>query len=304
MGKKNRMGMGLDMLFADNSANEKNETAAAADKDGAAMVRLSLLEPNKDQPRENFDDEKLGELADSIRENGVLQPILVRPLENGGYQIVAGERRWRASRLAGLSEVPVYIKELDDRQTMQMALIENIQRQDLSPIEEAAAYKSLIETYGLTQQEAAVAVGKSRSAVANSLRLLELEEGVKALVDSGELSVGHAKVLASLEKEKQQRFADEVKEKGYSVRQLEKAVAAANREDNPPEEFMKKVSHNTFKKERPFVKEFEVSVNDSSNIKVKAKNESDGSVSVKLNIGMEQDIEKVLSKLAQFLEKY
>ena len=135
MAKKNRMGSGLDMLFAENTQPEISAAPETESGNGITMVKVTLLEPNKDQPRVIFDDDKLSELADSRKENGVLQPILARPLENGGYQIVAGERRWRASRLAGLTEVPVYIKELDDRQTMQMALIENIQRADLSPIE-------------------------------------------------------------------------------------------------------------------------------------------------------------------------
>ena len=135
MAKKNRMGSGLDMLFAENTQPEVNAAPEQGSSDSVTMVKITLLEPNKDQPRGIFDDEKLAELADSIKENGVIQPILARPLENGGYQIVAGERRWRASRLAGLTEVPVYIKELDDKQTMQVALIENIQRADLSPIE-------------------------------------------------------------------------------------------------------------------------------------------------------------------------
>ena len=155
------MGAGLDMLFADNSQPEVSAAPEQQEngKDNVTMVKITLLEPNKDQPRGIFDNDKLMELADSIRENGVIQPILARPLENGGYQIVAGERRWRASRLAGLTEVPVYIKELDDKQTMQVALIENIQRADLSPIEEAKAYKNLTDTYKMTQEQVAVRLG-------------------------------------------------------------------------------------------------------------------------------------------------
>ncbi|MBQ8967352.1 ParB/RepB/Spo0J family partition protein [Ruminococcus sp.] len=303
MAKKNRMGSGLDMLFAENT--RPAETAPQQESaDSVTMVKITLLEPNKEQPRGKFDDEKLAELADSIKENGVLQPILARPLDNGGYQIVAGERRWRASRLAGLSEVPVYIKELDDRQTMQMALIENIQRQDLSPVEEALAYKNLMDSYDMTQQQLAQAVGKSRSAVANSLRLLELDENVRDMVDKGEISFGHAKVLSGLEKNRQAEFAKKVQQEGLSVRQLEDALKDAERlAEKQLETDRQAIRKRSVKKERPFLKEFEMAVNANSDVKVKAKSDSSGGVRVELKVPKETDAEELLKKLAEILAK-
>jgi len=303
MAKKFKMDKGLDYLFSEN-AEEKSAESSEKEDGGIVNVRLSLLEPNKDQPRGSFDDEKLGELADSIKENGVLQPILVRPLENGGYQIVAGERRWRASRLAGLTEVPVYIKELDDRQTMQLALIENIQRQDLSPLEEAAAYQSLMDSYGMTQQEVAKAVGKSRSAVANSVRLLSLCSKVKKMVSDGILTAGHAKVLAGLDESDQAELAARAEEMELTVRQLEAMAAQLGRQRDIDKEEKEKLKKSSVKKDRPFLKEFELSVNSRSNIKVKTRSENDGGAQVTLKIGKEQDIEKVLGRLAQMLTEY
>lgn len=302
MGKKNRMGAGLDMLFAENVQPSAEPEKAGGDS--VTMVKVTLLEPNREQPRSIFDDDKLTELADSIKENGVLQPILARPLENGGYQIVAGERRWRASRLAGLTEVPVYIKELDDRQTMQMALIENIQRQDLSPVEEAKAYKNLMDSYDMTQQQVAQAVGKSRSAVANSLRLLELEDNVRGMVDKGEISFGHAKVLSGLTKDKQSEFAKKVQNEGLSVRQLEEALVEAERlSARQNEADMQNLRKRSVKKERPFLKEFEMAVNANSDVKVKARSDSSGGVRVELKLPKETDAEAFLGRLAELLAK-
>ena len=300
MGKKNRMGSGLDALFADDSHAAVENTTE--NNDAVTMVKITLLEPNKGQPRGIFDDDKLSELADSIKENGVIQPILARPLENGGYQIVAGERRWRASRLAGLTEVPVYIKELDDKQTMQMALIENIQRQDLSPVEEARAYKKLMDSYGMTQQQVAQAVGKSRPSVANSLRLLEMDESVRDMVDRGDISFGHAKLLLGIDKSMQADFAKMIVKEGYTVRQLEAAIEEAEREYARQNDAEKKaLRKRSVKKERPFLKEFEMAVNANSQVKVKAKSESSGGVKVELKLPKETDAEKLLSKLAELL---
>lgn len=301
MGKKNRLGMGLDSLFEDNSVNAEENTS----EESTTMVKLSLIEPNKGQPRDRFDDEALSELADSIKENGVLQPILVRPLANGGYQIVAGERRWRASRLAGLTEVPVYIKELTDKQTMQMALIENIQRQDLTPIEEARAYKSLMESYEMTQQEVSQAVGKSRSAVANSLRMLNLDEKVQAMIDRGELSAGHAKVLAGQPVEEQYELATLAANQGMSVREFEARIAVREEKNAKDErELGKSIRSSSVKKERPFLREFEFAVNNVSNVKVKAKPDAKGGVSLNLKLPKETDMEPLLAKLADILKEY
>lgn len=211
--KKGGLGKGLDALFMD------NETV---DSGGVVTLRLSEIEPNRDQPRKIFSEEALNELADSIREHGVLQPLLVRPLPGGSYQLVAGERRWRASRMAGLQEVPVVIREMDEEQAMEIALIENLQREDLNPIEVAEGCHQLIEKYGLTQETAAKKLGKSRSSVTNSLRLLALPQEVRHKVSEGILSAGHAKVLLGLPtQELMQQAAEEIEANGLNVRQTE-----------------------------------------------------------------------------------
>lgn len=189
MAKRSSLGKGLDALFLDNNTEDGAVTA----------LKITEVEPNKEQPRSAFDDEALRELADSIREHGVIQPLVVRPLERGGYQIVAGERRWRAARMAGLGEVPVVIRELDDSQTLEIAIIENLQREDLNPIELAQGYKVLIDRHGMTQEQVADKLGKSRPVIANTIRLLSLPESVLPHVRSGAISRGHAKALLSLE---------------------------------------------------------------------------------------------------------
>ncbi|MFR2562590.1 MAG: ParB/RepB/Spo0J family partition protein [Anaeromassilibacillus sp.] len=168
--KKGGLGKGLDAIFAENDMEDANATVT---------LKISEIEPNRAQPRKDFNDEALAELADSIAQHGVLQPLLVRPLLGGGYQIVAGERRWRAARMAGVSEVPVVIREMSDHEVMELALIENLQREDLTPLEEAQGYQSLIDQYGMTQEEISRTVGKSRPAVANALRLLHLPEDLR-----------------------------------------------------------------------------------------------------------------------------
>lgn len=186
--KKGGLGKGLDALFVDNKTEDS----------GTMTLRISEIEPNKSQPRRDFDEQTLGELADSIREHGIIQPLLVRPLPSGNYQIVAGERRWRASRMIGLDEVPVVIRDLKDEQAMEIALIENLQREDLNIIEEALGYKTLMEEFNQTQEDVAVKVGKSRPAIANCIRLLNLPKEVVAMVKDGSLSAGHARALLAL----------------------------------------------------------------------------------------------------------
>ncbi len=216
--KKGGLGRGLDALLVDNSIENISSSSAV-------KLKLNEIEPNKNQPRKNFDDDALAELSASIQKHGVIQPLLVRPLHGGGYQLVAGERRWRASRMAGLTEVPVVIRELSDEDAAALALIENLQREDLDPIEEAEGYKYLMDNYALTQEEAAQRVGKSRSAVANLMRLLSLPKDVLSLVSEGKLSAGHARALLPLEDAALiKQFADEIIAKGYSVRQTEKLV--------------------------------------------------------------------------------
>ncbi len=296
MSKKARMNRGLDALFSDNFAPEKE--TEKAEESGITTVSISLVEPNKNQPRTKFDDEKIAELTQSIKQNGILQPILVTPLDNGGYRIVAGERRWRAARGAGLKEIPVYIRKLDDKQVMQLALIENVQRQDLSPIEEARAYRQLMDEYKMTQQEVSEAVGKSRSVIANSLRLLTLCEPVVELLEKGELTVGHAKMLAGItDAQEQKTIAQLAVKNGFNVRQLEVYIAGQSGEKQ-------KAKKPSLKQENPFLREFEISVNDNSNIRAKAKQSGGGATTVSLTIGKNVDVNAVLSKLAELLKNY
>ena len=228
--KKGGLGRGLDALFADNSIEEIASTSAV-------KLKIMDIEPNRDQPRKIFDEDALAELADSIAKHGVIQPLLVRPMPDGSYQLVAGERRWRASRMAGLTEVPVVIKELSDDEAMALALIENLQREDLNAIEEAQGIKALLDTLSLTQDEAAERVGKSRPAVANALRLLKLPDSVIALVSDGKLSPGHARALLGFKDEQDIiETADLIIEKGLTVRDVEKLVKKRNKEpkaENP-----------------------------------------------------------------------
>ncbi len=212
---KGGLGAGLDTLFSDNT----NEIQVKK------TLRVAEIEPNRDQPRKVFSDEAITALADSIREHGMLQPILVRPISSGGYQIVAGERRWRAARMLGMDEVPVNIRELSDIEAMQIALIENLQRENLNPIEEALGYKELIENYGMTQEKVAKTVGRSRSAVANAVRLLSLPERVQKMLENGELSAGHAKALLGFENEELLiATAIRAADGGLTVRQVERAA--------------------------------------------------------------------------------
>lgn len=222
--KKGGLGRGLDALFADNSIEEIASTSAV-------KLKIMDIEPNRDQPRKIFDEDALAELADSIAKHGVIQPLLVRPMPDGSYQLIAGERRWRASRMAGLTEVPVVIKELSDDEAMALALIENLQREDLNAIEEAQGIKALMDTLSLTQDEAAERVGKSRPAVANALRLLKLPDSVIALVSDGKLSPGHARALLGFKDEQDIiETADLIIEKGLTVRDVEKLVKKRNKE--------------------------------------------------------------------------
>ena len=186
------LGKGLDTIFAENETEDSNSSV---------MLKISEIEPNRSQPRRDFDENSLSDLAQSISQHGLLQPLLVRPLPIGGYQIVAGERRYRACRMAGLTEVPVTIRELSDTETMELALIENLQREDLSPIEEALGYKALIDEHGFSQEEVATSVGKSRPAIANSLRILKLPDSVLEYVKQDKISAGHARALLMLDNE-------------------------------------------------------------------------------------------------------
>ena len=216
--EKKGLGAGLGVLFGENSYDEQ--------EDQLQTLPISKVEPRRDQPRALFDEGALQELAESIAQYGLIQPITVRKLESGYYQIIAGERRWRAARLAGLEEVPVRVLEADDRRTAELALVENLQREDLNPIEEARGYRALMDEYGMTQEEAAKSVGKSRPAVANAMRLLSLTPEVLELVEKGQLSAGHARALVPvLDPKLQLTAAREVVDKALSVRQTEQLAA-------------------------------------------------------------------------------
>lgn len=231
------LGKGLNAIFMENESEDSNNTVT---------LKISEIEPNRAQPRRDFDEKALAELADSISQHGVLQPLLVRPLLDGGYQIVAGERRWRASRMAGLTEVPVVIRELSDGETMELALIENLQREDLTPVEEAMGYQQLMDKYSLTQDEVARAVGKSRPAVANALRLLNLPEEVLSLVGNGRISAGHARTLLSFkDPEELDKAARLVSTQDISVRELERLAKKANKavQEKEPAVKEKKLSY-------------------------------------------------------------
>jgi len=214
------LGKGLDSIFSENTEEEKG---------GVTMLRLADIEPRKGQPRKVFEPEALSQLADSIAANGVIQPIIVRKAKGGFYEIIAGERRWRASKMAGLTEVPVVIMDTDDRKTAELSLIENIQRENLNPVEEANAYKILLQNFDLTQETLAKRVGKSRSAITNSMRLLELPPEVLNMLSEGEISAGHARaILGLVDKSETIDVAETVEEKGLSVRATEELVRKVN----------------------------------------------------------------------------
>ena len=230
--KQRGLGRGLGALIDDFSPEPGQETIT--------KLPLQKVEPNPNQPRRSFDEEELQALADSIAEHGILQPLAVRALDGGFYQIIAGERRWRAARMAGLHEVPVVVLDADDRTVMELALIENLQRQDLNPMEEAEGYRVLMEDYGLTQEQAAARVGKSRPAVTNALRLLALPDEVRAMVENGTLSAGHARAVLSLPSERLQKAAAQrIIALRLSVRQAEamcKRMAAGEKTEKPKSE--------------------------------------------------------------------
>ncbi len=261
--KKGGLGKGFDSLFVDNSMEEFSEGKSIV------TLRINDIEPNKNQPRQNFDDDALSELADSIKEHGVLQPLIVRALADGTYQLVAGERRWRASRLAGLNEVPVVVRAFTDEEVAVIALIENLQRENLNPIEEAEGISRLIEEYSFTQEQAAQKLGKSRSALTNTLRLMALPEKVRGLVSDEFLSAGHARALLGLsEKSLVEETAEEVVAKKLSVRETERLVKQINAlgEEKP-----KKI-----KKRDVFYNEVELSLTEALGRKVVVKESGKG----------------------------
>ena len=225
MAKMSGLGKGLGALMLENNTDSMVSTST---------LSINEIVPNKEQPRKTFDETALAELADSIRQHGVLQPLLVRPLANGGYQLVAGERRWRASRMAELKEVPVIIKELSDTEAMEIAIIENLQREDLNPIEEAEGLQALIDKCGYTQEEVAVSVGKSRPAITNSLRLLKLPQEVRDMAKDGVISAGHARALLAFDNQPMMiECANQIVPKRLTVRDVEKMAKRPARASEP-----------------------------------------------------------------------
>jgi len=256
MAVKKGLGRGIESLFSENSLEEINTSSSE-------KIKLVDIVPNKDQPRKKFNEAALKELADSISQHGVIQPLLVRPLSGGTYQLIAGERRWRASRMAGIKEVPVVIKELSDEEASVLSMIENLQREDLNAIEEAAGIKYLMSKYGLTQEEVSEKVGKSRSAIANSLRLLKLPSSILEYVSDGIITAGHAKALLPLEdEEKMILLCNNIIKENLSVRDVEKAV----------KEMMTEKKQKKKKARDKFFDEVELSLNDTLKRKIQIKN--------------------------------
>jgi len=269
---------GLDAIFAENNA----ESA-----EGAVSIRISEIEPNREQPRKEFDSEALSELADSISQHGVLQPLLLRPMLSGGYRIVAGERRWRAARMAGLSEVPAVIREMTDAEEMLFALIENLQREDLTPLEEARGYRTLIETQDFTQEEVSRTVGKSRPAVTNALRLLNLPEDIQKLLENGEISAGHARTLLSFKNEEDMRLGAQKACQGASVRELENLAKKLNEKKSAPKKSGAK---------NQYYEEAQLAVGEYLNRKVKVAGTRKKGV-LQIEFYGEEDLQNLLSEL-------
>ena len=292
--KRGGLGRGLDALYEDNSAAFPDEKA----EDGIKMVRVSAIEPNRGQPRKEFDYESLSELADSIREHGVLQPLLVRrlpgaSLEDESYQLVAGERRWRAARMAGLSEVPVVVREMSEAEVLEFALIENLQREDLNPLEEAGGYQELIDTFGLTQEEVARKVGRSRSAVANALRVLKLPQELHPYLRDGDLTAGHAKALLTVkERGKMLKLAEITIEQGLSVREVERRAARLN--EASEEADLVPIIHDHFYKEMQLAMQNEL----GRRVRINPKYGDNGGT-LQINYFSKEDLQAIAQVLGQ-----
>ena len=277
--KKGGLGRGLDALFNEN----------ATDEGGVITVNLNDIEPNRDQPRKDFDEEALSELAESISEHGLIQPIVVKPETNGRYSIIAGERRWRACRMAELYQVPVIIKDADEQELMELALIENLQREDLNAVEEALGYRSLIDSFGLTQEQVAKRMGKSRTAVTNALRLLNLSEEELQALRAGAISAGHARALLSVEDEALREQMLQLATNGASVRDLEKLAAK-----------VKKGNKSTAKKEKnTFYSEVELSLKNELHRKVNITPTGDGKGEITIEFFSDEELSDFARRLAE-----
>lgn len=277
------LGRGLDSLFADNSVDEINPSVN--------KLRIMEIEPNHDQPRKDFDEKALSELAESIEQHGVLQPLVVRPLANGAYQLVAGERRWRAARIAGLTEVPVVIKELSDEEVIEIAMIENLQREDLNPLEEALGYRYMMDELGITQEQAAEKVGKSRPAVANSLRLLKLPDEVQEMVKNNLISPGHARALLGFDSEDMIiQTAKLIVKDDLSVREVETMVKNSRKAPKIPKQ----------QKRDKFFSEVELALVENLGRRVKIKESKRDAGLLEIEFFDKDDLESLAMKLENY----
>ena len=281
--KTGGLGRGLDSLFADNSVDELNPSVN--------KLRIMEIEPNRDQPRKDFDEKSLSELAESIEQHGVLQPLVVRPLTNGGYQLVAGERRWRAARIAGLTEVPVVIKELTDEEVIEIAMIENLQREDLNPLEEALGYRYMMDELNITQEQAAEKVGKSRPAVANAIRLLRLPDEVQEMVKNNLISPGHARALLGFENQELIiQTAKRIVKEDLSVREVETLVKNSQKTPKVPKQ----------QKRDKFFSEVELALVENLGRKVKIKESKKDSGVLEIEFFDKDDLESLAMKLENY----
>lgn len=276
--KKGGLGKGLEALFNEN----------ATDEGGIITVNLNDIEPNRQQPRKDFDEQALSELAESIAQHGLIQPIVVKPTTNGRYSIIAGERRWRACRIAGLYEVPVVIKDVEAQELMELALIENLQREDLNAVEEALGYRSLIDAFGLTQEEVASRMGKSRTAVTNALRLLNLTDEELQALRMGVISAGHARALLSVDDEELRKQMLELATNGASVRELEK-LASKSKKEKPSSKT--KVKNN-------FYNEVELSLKNELHRKVSIKSDGKGKGTITIEFFSDEELSDFARRLA------
>lgn len=297
MALKRGLGKGLDSLIPTNVMMESEvkhatvSTASSAEegKDGTLMVKLSKVEPNREQPRKNFDEDSLQELAESLKQFGMLQPILV---QNRGdyYEIIAGERRWRAAKIAGLKEVPVIVRKLTDQEIVEISLIENIQREDLNPIEEAQAYKRLLTEFHLKQDEVAERVSKSRTAVTNSMRLLKLCDEVQKMVVDDMISTGHARALISIEDpEEQYLIAQKIFDEKLSVREVEKLVKDLHKPPKPPKEENKTL--------QAIYQEISERLKQSLSTKVSVSAKQNGAGKIEIEFYNHEDLERLLERI-------
>lgn len=277
---KTGLGKGLDLLITEDEDLLNEET------DNPVQLKINEIEPNRDQPRKNFNREALEELASSIKSHGVIQPIIVRK-KDGFYEIIAGERRWRAARIAGLKEIPAVIREYSDNEISEIALIENIQREDLTPVEEAKAYKALIEEYGITQEELSRRISKSRANIANTIRLLKLDEQVQVMLEEGVISAGHARALLGLEKEADQlKAAEVIAADGLSVRDAENLVKKWNKPENKKK---KQLPENDF-----IYRDIEKKLTQVLAAKVRILNKNNKTGKIEIEYFSDEDLERII----------